>query len=262
MSRPSCCRPMAAGSSPVGRRSPVQRDHRRRKLRRLPHSPRHAIVQVAAAETAPPPAAPQEAPPQATSAGPGPARAAGRGTAGSRSASRRSASGSSPVAAKDRARSRDAGAEHRTAQGEPAADGRRKFKGHRRAQGQPGRDEAHDREGFRTTSARRRQRLPRRRLRWCAGPSGPIKRRTHARGLGITRGTSISTTIGSRRVDDRHLRPAITPAARARRIVLDILENARLAQNRAAPALRYAQLFLSSHSTCQFREAGAACSHG
>src|SRR4051812_47230927 len=48
---------------------------------------------------------------------------------------------------------------------------------------------------------------------------------------------SISTTIGSCRHDGRHFHSAITLAARARRIVPDIPENALLAQNRAASAV-------------------------
>ena len=105
-----------------------------------------------------------------------------------RHASRRSASRSSPVAAKDRARSRDAGAEHRAAQGEPAANGQRQFKSHWRAQGQPGRDETYAREGFRADPAQGVDRLPRSRLRSCAGPSGRISRRRRERGRDITRG--------------------------------------------------------------------------
>ena len=44
LSLPWSCRPMAAGPSwlsPVGRRSSLQRRHRRRKVQRLPRSPRH-----------------------------------------------------------------------------------------------------------------------------------------------------------------------------------------------------------------------------
>ena len=90
------------------------------------------------------------------------------------------------------------------AQGEPAANGHRQFKGHWRTQGQPGRNE--------TVRSRRRpsrprprhpHRLPRGRLRSCAGPSGRISRRRRERGRDITRGRSGTTTIGSRRRGDR-----------------------------------------------------------
>ena len=65
----------------------------------------------------------------------------------------RSAPGSDPVAADHRARSRESGANHRTAQGEPAANGQRQFKSHRGAQGYPGRDETLARKGFRADPA-------------------------------------------------------------------------------------------------------------
>ena len=91
-------------------------------------------------------------------AGPGADRAARSRTtrrhgASPHAARRRSASRSSPVAAEDRARSRDAGAEHRTAQGHTAANGCRQFKSHWRAQGQPGRNETDACEGARAAPA-------------------------------------------------------------------------------------------------------------
>ena len=51
------------------------------------------------------------------------------------------------------ARSRESGANHRTAQGEPATNGQRQFKSHRGAQGEPGRDKTRAREGFRAEPA-------------------------------------------------------------------------------------------------------------
>src|SRR5439155_5966503 len=57
------------------------------------------------------------------------------------------------VAANDSARSREFGANHRTAQGEPAADGQRQLKSHWGAEGKPGRDETRAREGFRAEPA-------------------------------------------------------------------------------------------------------------
>lgn len=91
-------------------------------------------------------------------AGPGADRAARSRTTrrhgtGPYAARRRSASRSSPVAAEDRTRSRDAGAEHRTAQGHAAANGCRQFKSHWRTQGQPGRNETDAREGARAAPA-------------------------------------------------------------------------------------------------------------
>ena len=88
-----------------------------------------SIVQVAAAETAPPPATRNTATGNATASnipGPGSDRAARCRAGGCRSAP-----GSDPVAANHRARSRESGANHRTAQGEPAANGQRQFKSHR-----------------------------------------------------------------------------------------------------------------------------------
>ena len=74
-------------------------------------------------------------------------------TARRRAGSTRSASRSNAVAANDRARSRESGANHRTAQGEPAASRQREFKSHWGAQGDPGRDETRAREGFRAEPA-------------------------------------------------------------------------------------------------------------
>ena len=108
----------------------------------IPAQPAPSIVQVAAAEAAPP----QATPPQATS--PGSGRTARRRADGYRNASR-----SDAVAANDSARSRESGAKHRTAQGEPAANGQRQFKSHWGAQGEPGRDKARAREGFRAEPA-------------------------------------------------------------------------------------------------------------
>ena len=70
-----------------------------------------------------------------------------------RAGSTRSASRSNAIAANDRARSRKSGANHRTAQGEPAASRQRQFKSHCGAQGDPGRDETRAREGFRAEPA-------------------------------------------------------------------------------------------------------------
>ena len=74
-------------------------------------------------------------------------------TARCRAGSTRSASRSNAVAANDRPRSRESGANHRTAQGEPAASRQREFKSHWGAQGDPGRDETRAREGFRAERA-------------------------------------------------------------------------------------------------------------
>ena len=74
-------------------------------------------------------------------------------TARRRAGSTRSTSRSNAVAANDRARSRESGANHRTAQGEPAASRQREFKSHWGAQGDPGRDETRAREGFRAEPA-------------------------------------------------------------------------------------------------------------
>ena len=74
-------------------------------------------------------------------------------TARRRADSYRSASRSHTVAANDGARSRECGARHRTAQGEPATNSQRQFKSHRGAQGEPGRDETRAREGFRAEPA-------------------------------------------------------------------------------------------------------------
>ena len=162
LSLPWFCRPMAAGLSPGGRRSSAQRDHRRPKVRRLPRSPRHPSfrwrlrrpyrcrqhhTRKHAQATRPRQRHRRQHPwprlrPRRR------CRAACRPAASSRSAAR-----SSPVAAKDRARSRDAGAEHRAAQGEPAANGHRQFKSHWRAQGQPGRNETVAREDVRAAPA-------------------------------------------------------------------------------------------------------------
>ena len=74
-------------------------------------------------------------------------------TARRRADSTRSTSRSDAVAANDGARSRESGAKHRTAQGEPAANRQRQFKSHWGAQGDPGRDETRAREGFRAKPA-------------------------------------------------------------------------------------------------------------
>ena len=103
----------------------------------FPAQPAPSIVQVAAAEAAPP---------QASALGSD--RAARR-----RADSCRSASRSHAVAANDGARSRECGAKHRTAQGEPATNSQRQFKSHRGAQGEPGRDKTRAREGFRAEPA-------------------------------------------------------------------------------------------------------------
>ena len=109
-----------------------------------------------------------------------------------------SASRSHAVAANDRARSPESGAKHRTAQGEPAANSQRQFKGHCGAQGEPGRDETRAREGFRAEPAQSVTAFdthPRRRP--CASASGRLSGHTRERGLD-TKGSGC-TTIGSPR---------------------------------------------------------------
>ena len=101
----------------------------------LPGQPAPSIVQVAAAETAPPQATPvaQTVPQSATNC--------------------RSTSRSDTVAANDGARSRELGAKHGTAQGKPTTNSQRQFKSHCGAQGEPGRDKTRPREGFRAELA-------------------------------------------------------------------------------------------------------------
>ncbi len=121
------------------------------------------------------------------------------------------------------------------------------------------------REGFRADPAQGGSRLPRSRLRSCAGPSGRISRRRRERGLDITRERVDTTTIGSRRCGDRSKScPAITPdAIQSASAPSGIPSRRSAAQNRAAPGHPLlASLPLPPHPTCQFREAGAACSYG
>ena len=74
-------------------------------------------------------------------------------TARRRADSYRGACRSDTVAANDGSRSRECGAKHRTAQGEPATNSQRQFKSHWGAQGEPGRDKTRAREGFRAEPA-------------------------------------------------------------------------------------------------------------
>ena len=160
---------------------------------------------------------------------------------------------SNPVAANDRARSRDSGAEHRTAQGEPAANGQRQFKSHWGAQGQPGRDETHAREGFRADPAQGVTASD-------AAGSGLAQARADVSAAAGESAASIlpegsgSTTIGSRRRGDRR-NPVRQQRDRARS-----RDTARV--TRATSASIFTSLLCSPHPTCQFRKAGAACSHG
>ena len=101
-----------------------------------------ATFQVAAAESAPAQALP---PPRVTN--PGSGRATRR-----RAGSTRNSSRSNPVAADDRARSRESGAQHRAAPDQPATDGQRQCQGHRGSEGEPGRDEARPRQDLRPGS--------------------------------------------------------------------------------------------------------------
>ena len=169
--------------------------------------------------------------------------------------------GSNAVAANDRARSRESGANHRTAQGEPAANGQRQFKSHRGAQGEPGRDETRAREGFRADPAQTaaRHRLRRSRLRPCAGPSGRSAAAGESAASILPEGSGSTTTIGSRRRGDhRNSCPATTPRRDTERGA-----HRRCIADRLHRAIRTALLSpLPPHPTCQFREAGAACSHG
>ena len=119
-----------------------------------------------------------------------------------RADSYRSASRSHTVAANDGAQSREHGAKHRTAQGEPATNSQRQFKGDRGTQGEPGRDKTRAREGFGAEPASRHHRprhyRPRHhrlrrsqlrpcaslsRLRPCASLSGRVSRRKRESGL-------------------------------------------------------------------------------
>jgi len=84
----------------------------------------------------------------AASNAPGPDRTARRCAGSDRNACR-----THTAAANDGARSRECGAKHRTAQGEPATNSQREFKSHRGAQGEPGRDKTRAREGFRAEPA-------------------------------------------------------------------------------------------------------------
>ena len=106
-------------------------------------------------------------------------------TARRRADSACSASRSDAVAANDGARSRESGAKHRTAQGEPAANRQRQFKSHCGAQGEPGRDETRAREGFRAEPAQdvtvSVATLRRSRRRPCASPSGAERSQARAR---------------------------------------------------------------------------------
>ena len=136
----SCSRPMATRPSwlsPVGLRSSFQRHHCRRKIHLFPRSPLHLPFR------------------SGRGGGRTPASNA-RGadhTAGGRAGSYRSAPRSYTVAGKVGARSREHGAQHRTAQGEPATNNQRQFKSHSGAQGEPGRDQTRAREGFRAEPA-------------------------------------------------------------------------------------------------------------
>ena len=131
-----------------------------------------SMVQVASAETVPLPATPkatsQEATPQATPSQPTPPRATSLAQAQTTPPDAAPPAAAPPAvpppaaaAPPDQAQllqkiARDlasAGAEHRSAQGEPAANGHRQFKGHRRTQGQPGRNETDAREDVRADPA-------------------------------------------------------------------------------------------------------------
>ncbi len=118
-------------------------------------------------------------------------------TARRRAGSCRGACRSHAVAANDGARSRESGAKHRTARGEPATDRQRQFKSHRRAQGEPGRDKTRAGEGFRAepegvTASGAACPRP------CASPSGRFRPRTRERGL-ESRESGFTKTNGSRR---------------------------------------------------------------
>ena len=158
--------------------------------------PTPSTVQLASAEAAPPQVAP---PPSPATPGANSLRRPHRPQEAATGDGRTAAIRSNAVAANDRARSRESGAEHRTAQDEPATDGQRQFKSHWRAQGQPGRDETCAREGFRARRRPRRHRCRRRRASALRRPERPSAAASEsAAAISIPAGDG-STTIGSRR---------------------------------------------------------------
>ena len=219
-----------------------------------------SIVQVAAAETAPPPGSTHRQ--RHRKQHPWPRLRPRRRTAAPAAARSRRASGSGPVAAKDRARSRDLerNIEQLKANQQQMASDNSKAIGELKA----------SQEEMKRALAKVSEQTPPKASPPPAQPAPALRRpeRTYqppqarARPRYYPREWILRRLVAVGAVIDRNLVLQQRPTRyRARRTVWDAIEKTRLAQNRATPAIA-SHISPSSHPTCQFRKAGAACSDG